>query len=296
MKRNHSIFKTLKKIEQEKSGVIDDFEFEPDEQINKREKLEKLQSPYAIDIAIHPSHRQQGIGKAGLKQVFQYAAEAGLKECYFEVREDNGKSQQLISGFNPEKVINAQQHYGHDLYRLPIVNQYATDEELKQQIKDEENAEKKKLIVKWRFLVLAIPELTPHRTLILELFEAIALKGASIDFHDKHEGCSHSNLFGHHTVNISLIPRPSPISLIWSIAHEYGHLLQRDAVGDEKTPFTYKRFLREQDAWLKAGDWLKDKTLFIYNWPDFVRFSHRRLEDYLPDRNFQADSTEPEVD
>ncbi|WP_179414533.1 GNAT family N-acetyltransferase [Mucilaginibacter sp. E4BP6] len=254
LKRNHSVFKTLQKLEQSATGDAgNDFTFETDEQIKKRERLEKLQSPYAVEIAIHPAHRERGFARLALTQVYEYAAKAGLKEIYFEVRQDNEKSRSFIESLRPVKVVTAEDHHGHDLYCLRVTIKPVPDAELLEQIKAEKDMAKQKLLVNWRYLVRDVPELTPHRELVMELFEAIALKGASIDFHKKHEGCSHSIVLDHHFVNISLSSRPDPTTLIWSIAHEYGHLLQEDAQGDEKSIYTYKRFLREQDAWLKAG-------------------------------------------
>ncbi|MEZ2338775.1 GNAT family N-acetyltransferase [Mucilaginibacter sp. RCC_168] len=294
LKKSHSIFKTLQKLEQKKADDTNvDIEIETDGQVKRREWREKVQAPFTIDIAVHRDYRKQGIARAALNQVYQYATEAGLKEVYFEVGHDNEKSQLLIESLSAEIVTTAENHYGHDLYRLPVYVEPVPDAELLQAIKDEKNDAEKILLVKWRYIVRAIPELTPHRKLIIDLFTAIILKKGSIDFHDRHEGCSHSSFLGHHTVNISLKSRPDPITIIWSIAHEYGHLLQDPASDDEQKLYTRKNFIREEDAWKKAEEWLKEKPMFIYNWPNFTRFRHRRLEDYLPDRNFQADASDP---
>ncbi|SHM93454.1 GNAT family N-acetyltransferase [Mucilaginibacter sp. OK098] len=282
LKKSHAIFKSLLKKEKlQGEEDSDELLIESDDEVNLREWLETIKSPYTAEIAIHPNFRRKGIGRAALLKVHDYAASVNLKEIYFEVREDNEASAKLIAGLFPEPVISAKDHYGHDLFRLAVKWTPSSADDMRNELKALNSTEEKKLFNHWRQMVTAIPEITPHRELVMQLFKVIYAGGASIDMKEEYQGCHHINDWFEKKIIISLKKRPEPLTIIWSIAHEYGHLLQNEASDAEKKLYTIEKFKREEDAWKKAEEWLTDKPFFIFNWRDFFRFKHCRLNNYL---------------
>ena len=281
LKKRHAIYKTLHKKNHQPTGDIDELTFESNEETKAREWREKINSPYAADVAIHPNFRRRGIGKAALIELQKYAASVSLNAIYFEVREDNDPSSSLIAGMAPKQMATAEEHYYHDLYRFDIEWQPMSGDEMKEELKKMKTTEDKILYNHWRQIVTAIPELTTHRDLVMKLFKAILAEGAMIDMKEEYTSCHHIKDLFEKAILISLKKRDEPLTIIWSIAHEFGHLLQEEATDEEQKLYTIEKFRREEDAWKKAEQWLSIEPFFIFNWRDFFKFRHDRLNNYL---------------
>lgn len=299
LKGNPTIFRTLE--EKAKGPAVDDpddpeyLTFETKEEKEKREWREKLIAPFSIDIAVHGDHRGKGIGKAAIQWVSGYAAAAGIDEVYFEIRKDNEASKKMLAGHSLSLAADSTEHSGHDLYRMQINFDAPSPEKLREELallKD--TPDKQRLFNHWRNTVINIPELAPHREIIMDLYQAILDKEAILDIDVKWSSCHHTSELFEEKILVSLQKREDPTTLIWSIAHEYGHLLQEEARGNERKLYTKEKYLREADAWDKAEAWLKDKPFYMYNWSSFIRFRNNRLEKYLPDNVFNA-SPDPDT-
>lgn len=281
LKKSHAIFKTLDRLKQETIADVDvDITFETNEQRLRREWREKIKAPYAVDVAVHKDYRRKDIARKALNKIYAYAASAGLKEIYFEVREDNRASKALIAGFDPKKTVSAADHYGHEIFRLDVNTAVPSKEELLEEIR-KAPAGDKSLLITWKHTVTAFPDLAPHRKLILSLFRQILAHGADLVTTDQCKGCRHVVEYDKKKIIVCLAKRENPLTLVWSLAHELGHLKQEEAKGLECKDFTLEKFMREEDAWKIAEKLLSDEPLFIYNWDSFFQFRHERLESYL---------------
>jgi ribosomal protein S18 acetylase RimI-like enzyme len=284
LKKSLNVYHTLKTISQDKTDEInDDLIFETPEEEKKRKWREKFRSPYVVDIAVHKNFRGRKIGKLCLTKVLDYVALAAIKEVYFEVHEDNKPSINLIEGLEPELIADASVHNGHRLYRLSTKLVMPNAEALRSECLSLIATKDKNLCNHWRKTVIFVPELNPHRQIITELYGAIITEGARLDPNENMKYCRHTNDYIDKAVIVGLQQREDPLTLIWSIAHEYGHILQNEAKEKERQDYTREKYLREADAWDKAEKWLFDKPFYIYNWSSFIRFRNKRLESYLPD-------------
>lgn len=255
--------------------------FETLEQETHGKWREKIKAPYSADVAIHPDHRRKRLAQAALNWLYCYTAAAGLREFYLEVREDNTASGQLIRCLDPELVVEAAIHFGHDLYRVEINIPARSSTSLLEDIRTADSGEKETYTV-LRHCLMAFPVLSAYRDLLLELFRAMKSLKAELVTTDQCRGCSHEIDELTRRVIVCLRERPDPLTLVWSLAHELGHLLQDEPQGNERREFTLQKFRREEDAWKQAERWLDNKPLFLFQWEHFYKFRHERLESYFP--------------
>lgn len=282
LKKSGVIQRTLQQLSVPPETDNDHFEILSDNQIKQRKWRETIKAPYCADLAIHPDHRRKGIARTALTWLNDYAASVGQKEICLEVQEGNTASAQLIAGTAAELVIPAARHYGHDVYKFQVkvpVPDLATMLEDAKAAKGEDSTQVLNML---RYIVRAFPGLYAHRELLLELLWAIKNKGAGLEAKSGCIGCKHDVRAYVHWVVVCLGERPEPITLLWSLAHELGHLMQQDPTERELREFTIEKFRREEDAWKKAETWLNDKPLFLYQWESFFRFRHERLNSYTP--------------
>ena len=287
LQKSHGIWKLLKKLKDKEAGIsdIDDLSEldETDAQRKRRVHCEEYQSPYAVDVVVHPKYRGKGIAQAAIAEVVAYALKAGIPDLYFEVHQENKASLKLIKSIKAEHITAIDNYfYPGYLYHLNLAAQPETREKVKSMINSLDTIEEKSAYNRWREFTAQVPELLPHKDIMHALFLAISEKGAHIKFVPDSDRCHWQDEVFDKMVYIGTKKRDAPLSLIWSIAHEYGHLCQPDPIDLEKKYCTREKYLREADAWDIAEVWLSDKPFFQHNWPDFIRFRNSRLESYLP--------------
>lgn len=287
LQKNHGIWTILKKMQDTEAGIneadnLDSLD-ETEPQRKRRMDCEQYQSPYALDVVIHPQYRGRGIAKETIAEVTAYALKAGIAELYLEVHQENTVSLQLIKSLNAELITKTDNLlYPSELYRLSPSAEPQTPEQIKQAMRELPTQAEKTAYHRWAELSGLFPELWAHKELLNALFLAILRKKARIEWLSDIDSCRCREIIFEKFVYIGTKKRQDPLSLIWSIAHEYGHLCQAPPTDLEKKYCTREKYLREVDAWNIAETWLQDQPFYQHHWPDFIRFRNSRLESYLP--------------
>lgn len=284
LKKSTAIWRTLqKKAVPPLDETRDEIVFESREQEERRKWREKTNAPYSADVAIHSAYRRKYLATAALDWLYNYTAAAGLDAFYLEVREDNAASAQLVQRLRPQLLVNAADHHGHDLYHVAVEPLARSSASLLEDIRTADVAEKETFTV-LRHCLMAFPALSAQREVLLGLLRAMKAMKAELVTTDHCNGCSHEIDELQRRIIVCLKQRPDPLTLIWSLAHELGHLQQEEPNAKERREFTLEKFHREEDAWKNAERWLADQPLFWYQWEHFFRFRHERLESYFPSR------------
>jgi len=110
---------------------------------------------------------------------------------------------------------------------------------------------------------------------------------------DRLKGCYVYNLF------IGIKDRVDPLTIVWSILHEYGHTLQPN-ITDEIHISPVLTLEREADAWDRAENKLMDFNISPADLESFKTFRGARLQSYrdkiLPSSNIKSiTNQEPQI-
>ncbi|GAA4203927.1 hypothetical protein GCM10022289_20950 [Pedobacter jeongneungensis] len=62
------------------------------------------------------------------------------------------------------------------------------------------------------------------------------------------------------------------LDILWSIFHEYGHLIQRRPLDEELKEGTMAKYLRETDAWHKAETKASEFDILNPHFDEFKRY------------------------
>ncbi|TKC04245.1 hypothetical protein [Pedobacter frigoris] len=105
-----------------------------------------------------------------------------------------------------------------------------------------------------RGLFASIPDLKPFEQVIDILFSEFYSKDAIIiidsQINSSHLAQTPRNMLSRNfELYIGIREREDPLDVLWSIFHEYGHLLQDRPTDQELIEGTYAKYLRELDAW-----------------------------------------------
>ena len=66
---------------------------------------------HLLDLAVHPSCRQRGVGSQIIKVSMDYWKDAGLKSAYLEVRESNEDARRLYGRFGFKVITRRPKYY-----------------------------------------------------------------------------------------------------------------------------------------------------------------------------------------
>jgi RimJ/RimL family protein N-acetyltransferase len=282
LKKNKSIYKALAAKDLAPTQSVDDFELPTEEEVKDREWRAKVNAPYAIDVVIHRNYRKFGFAQAAIRKIIAYASAAGVKRLYFEINAYNEKSLQMIESLHCRSVIDAANHYGHEVFEYELIPSKLTTAEIMHELNTLPNDQERNAFNFWRQMTDSFPELIFHRDILTSFYNAIVVRDVIIKPTDNVSSCQYTTDLYENLLWVSLQPREEQLTIIWSIAHEYGHMCQPEATVLERKLHTREKYLREADAWDKAELWLKDKTIYLHNWPSFIKFRDSRLENYLP--------------
>lgn len=251
-----------------------------DEDKKKQNAYRLSIAPFSVDFVIHRNFRKCGVARQAIQFIKNYAGEAGLKHLYFEVHQENQPSHELMLKINAVEVDASDSlYYPSKTYRLDLQE---TDEELSDFLtsRSENNRDGYNMTRKF---ISRIPAYYRYRKILIELFELILTKKVIIDFNETSEYCKLRTDCWNTTLIIGNKPREDIKTMIWSLAHEYGHLLQGKPTEKQKKRYTREKFDREAEAWNLAEEWLKSKPLYLFQWQNFIRTRNSRLESYLPE-------------
>ncbi|MDB5123693.1 MAG: Acetyltransferase protein [Mucilaginibacter sp.] len=284
LKKSHDAFKALEHEKTKLPGYVPDINAlaEAIDKPNLTDAREKALSPYTVDIALLKDYRGKGYALAAFKTVAVYCAKAGINELYFEVRPDNTSSLKLMSTVGAELLIPAEIEVWPAIYRLPIKFKPPTTEQVHERLRQLQGTPEVSGYNDWRRMVKDVPELAPHDELMTDLFTAVHAKGVRVEFCIRRPDCHLDRTRYEKVLTVGLANRDDPLSIIWSIAHEYGHACQEFPTENETVLFSQAKYERETDAWNKGEQWLKNKIYYCHNWPSFIHLSHQRLNKYLP--------------
>ncbi|MFC7524152.1 hypothetical protein ACFQRK_09375 [Parapedobacter sp. GCM10030251] len=81
---------------------------------------------------------------------------------------------------------------------------------------------------------------------------------------------------------IGISNRTEPLEVIWSLLHEYGHLLQRPPTDLEQTDGTPEKYEREKDAWRKAEDKFTEYSALCTYFDNFQAYREFSESSYKP--------------
>ncbi|RZJ84950.1 MAG: GNAT family N-acetyltransferase [Chryseobacterium sp.] len=236
-------------------------------------------APFSVDFVTHRNFRKCGIARQAIQFIKSYAGEPGLKHLYFEIHLDNQPSHGLMRKINAVEV-NASDSlfYPSKSYRLYLKE---TDEELNIFLTSRSDNNRKGYNMTRQF-ISSMPVYFQYRKILIELFELVLTKKVIIAFDEANEYCKLRTDCFDTTLIIGTKPREDIKTMIWSLAHEYGHLLQGKPREKQKKRYTKEKFDREAEAWDLAEEWLKSKPLYLFQWQNFIRMRNSRLESYLP--------------
>lgn len=127
------------------------------------------------------------------------------------------------------------------------------------------------------------PVLADYSEILTFVFMAFFRQGGLVRF-DEHsvgasvqpgmlKGCYVYDLF------IGIKDRVDPITLVWSVLHEYGHTLQQK-ITDEIHLSPVLKLERETDAWNRAEHKLTDFNISAADLESFRSFREQRLQCY----------------
>ncbi|SFA38297.1 Protein N-acetyltransferase, RimJ/RimL family [Pedobacter suwonensis] len=245
----------------------------------KREERELLKAPFAVDFVTHRDFRTKGLAFMAIELLKDYAKSAGITALYFDVHQENIGSKNLMTKIGAVHLKDSDNLlYPSGIYELSL-------KEGPKEIADfisSHSLERQKPYNMARQMISQVPELFNQREILIELFERIFEKIPRIETCPDIESCCLKTEFNERHMEIGTKRRENPLTLIFSIAHEYGHLLQPLPSELEKKPFSREKYLREAQAWDLAEDFLRGFPLYLYHWPEFIRFRNSRLESYLP--------------
>ncbi|PWS26167.1 hypothetical protein DHW03_15335 [Pedobacter yonginense] len=125
-----------------------------------------------------------------------------------------------------------------------------------------------------RELIAAAPDLLPFEQVIDQLLSEFYDGGASIIIDSRRISSYLAQTpFNSRTRNFELFigvrDRKTGLNILWSIFHEYGHLIQDRPTGEELIEGTNAKYLREIDAWDKAQKRLLEFDNLIPYFNDF---------------------------
>jgi len=192
-------------------------------------------------------------------------------------------SLKLMSAFGCELVIPTEIENWPDIYQLGIkIPEAPSREKELERLRELQNIPEINGYNDWRAIIKQIPELVPHEKLLTDLFTAVHAEGSRIEFDEKRNDCHFESDGYEKILTIGTTKRNDPLSIIWSIAHEYGHACQKYATANEKVLFSQANYEREADAWNRGQQWLRNTIYYRHNWPSFINLLHQRLQKYLP--------------
>ena len=146
------------------------------------------------------------------------------------------------------------------------------------------------------------PVLSTYSEIITFVFMAFYRQGGLVRFDEYAvgasvkpgmlKGCYVYDLF------IGIKDRLDPVTLVWSVLHEYGHTLQPN-ITDEIHLSPVLKLERERDAWKRAEHKLMDFNISAADLESFRSFRESRLQRYrdkiAPNSNVKPTSQKPQL-
>jgi ribosomal protein S18 acetylase RimI-like enzyme len=249
------------------------FDRTPEEQeaIDQALALEKKNAaPYAVDIIVHRDHRKQGLAFRSFELLAELAKTRGAEEVYLEVHRDNAASRKLVEKLRSKWVLtNDRIYYPSSIYQYPI--KFLKTERQFQSF--------------WRELLSFVPELKPHRELLREWFYSMSTAHVDKRFAKDTTLCKLGQELQYQNrmfyLQIGVAKRDDPLTLIWSLFHEYGHFCQDEPTEAEKKDHTQEKYDREADAWRIAEEKLRAESFYQDNKRSFELYRDEALKSYL---------------
>lgn len=127
------------------------------------------------------------------------------------------------------------------------------------------------------------PALIPYQHVLEFVFTAFYRQDGLIFFKENEEGAyiSPDMVYGQYVyhLNIGILNRLYPTTVLWSVLHEYGHILQETRTEAVRLD-PVLTLARETDAWDKAEQLLPQFHLPGEMLNSFQQFREERLDDY----------------
>jgi len=235
-----------------------------------KEAEKKRLAPFAVDIIVHRGYRKRGIALRAFELLAELAKARGVDEVYLEVHRDNEASGKMVQKLRSELVAtNDRFYYPSSIYRYPI-SFLKTERQFRSF---------------WRELLSFVPELQPHLELLREWFYSMSTAFVVNRFNKETTLCKlgqelqyQNRMF---SLQIGVAKRDDPLTLIWSLFHEFGHFCQPEPTEAEMRDNTQEKYEREADAWRIAEEKLSGELFYQENKHSFEHYRNEALKSYL---------------
>jgi len=274
LKKSAQVFDVLNPVPEldvDDPNYFDELELRPEEQrsLNQKKGAEKLSlAPFSIDVIIHRDYRQLRIASRAFRIIADRLHAKEIDSIFLEVHQENGSSMNWVTGLGARWVTSVDDpFYPRHIFRYHLKRS--------PQVRDAV-----------RELISFSEQLKTERLILNGLFDEFFHHWLMVEYWKDKETCKFKGSIGQTNrefrLGIGVKPRPNPMTMIWSLAHELGHSRQPEQTEAEGINGSTAQYAREKQAWDFATEWLQPYPYYQENIALFIAYRDELLSSYLP--------------